>query len=236
MNIKDKIKLTQNIAVVTGIFCVTVALLLLLNYWQMTKSDPTDSQTIKALVERLKQDPNDDALKMEIRNFDLLARKAYFNSRWQVKTGGYMLLFGAIVLAFALRFYYSLKAKIDQPDTVHENEITSRILAQKGVIIVGSVLMILAFLASFATVNYLDYYDATVQVAETDQSATDEGIEVVDVGTQKDTQEQTEDLTFANQPTTETPQAVEENMVASDESGTTEKKVAETAGLTLATI
>ncbi len=149
MEIKDKIKLSQNIAVVSGIFCITVALLLLLNYMQMSKNDPTDSKVIQALVERLKHEPDNDALKMEIRNYDLLARKAYFNSEWQVKTGAYLLLFGAIVLAFSLRFYYSLKAKIDKPDTLHENEIVSRILAQNGIIIVGSVVLVLAFGASF---------------------------------------------------------------------------------------
>jgi len=182
MELKDKIKLSQNIAVVSGIFCITVALLLLLNYMQMSKNDPTDSKVIQALVERLKQEPDNDALKMEIRNYDLLARKAYFNSEWQVKTGAYLLLFGAIVLAFSLRFYYSLKAKIDEPDTQHENEIASRILAQKGIIIVGAVVLILAFGASFLTVNQLQYYDINKSVSEVISNPEDEGIEVIEVG------------------------------------------------------
>ncbi len=104
MDIKDKIKLSQNVAVISGIFCITVALLLLLNFWQMSTNDPTESKVIEALVERLKQEPNNDELKTEIRNFDLLARKAYFNSQWQVKTGAFLLLFGGIVwhLVFAI--------------------------------------------------------------------------------------------------------------------------------------
>ena len=84
MDIKDKFKFSQNIAVVSGIFCITVALLLLLNFWQMSKNDPIESKALEALVERLKQEPNNKELKVEIRNFDLLARKAYFNSQWQV--------------------------------------------------------------------------------------------------------------------------------------------------------
>lgn len=181
MDINDKIKLSQNIAIITGIFCITVALLLLLNYMQMSKNDPTDSRVIEALVERLKQDPNDDALKMEIRNYDLLARKAYFNSEWQVKTGAYLLLFGAIILAFALRVFYSLKAKINEPDTQHENEIASRILAQKGIIVVGAVVLVLAFAASFLTVNHLKFYDVEYSTAETQAKPEDEGIEVIEV-------------------------------------------------------
>ncbi|MEE4284980.1 MAG: PQQ-binding-like beta-propeller repeat protein [Mariniphaga sp.] len=181
MTNNDKLKLTQNFAVISGIFCTVVALLLLLNYWQVSQSDPIESQALEVLVERLKEQPNNDGLKTEIRNYDLLARKAYFNSQWQVKTGAWLLLFGAIVLAFSLRVYYSLKSKIEEPDKVLENEIASRILAQKGIIIVGALVFILAFAASFATVNYLDRYDWETATAEVIPEPVDEGIEVIDV-------------------------------------------------------
>jgi len=181
MNEHDKLKLAQNIALIAGIFCTAVAILLLLNFWQVSKSDPIESKVLEALVERLKQEPNNEELKEEIRNFDLLARKAYFNSQWQVKTGAYLLLFGAIVMALALRVFYSVKSKIEEPDEKMENEIASRILAQKGIIIVGIVVMVLAVVASFATVNHLNYYDAEVQVAEAETTPEDEGIEVIEV-------------------------------------------------------
>ena len=180
MTNNDKIKLSQNIAIVAAVFSITVALLLLLNFMQISKNDPIESKVLEALVERLSDEPNNEALKVEIRNFDLLARKAYFNSRWQVKTGAYLLLFGAIVLAFSLHVYYTAKNKIGQPDTIHENEIVSRILAQKGIIIVGSVVFALALVASFATVNYLDHYDVLVE-AKAETTPADEGIEVIEV-------------------------------------------------------
>ncbi len=179
MTTSDKLKLSQNIALIAGIFCTAVAILLLLNFWQVSKTDPIESKALEALVERLKDDPNNEELKEEIRNFDLLARKAYFNSQWQVKTGAYLLLFGAIVLAFSLRVYYSAKSKIEEPDAKLENEIASRILAQKGIVIVGAAVMVLAIIASFATVNHLDFYEAESQVAET--TPQDEGIEVIEV-------------------------------------------------------
>ena len=71
-----------------------VALLLILNFWHMKQHEPLESTTIEALVNRLGQEPNNEELKEEIRSFDLLARKAYFTSRWQVKTGTWLLLFG----------------------------------------------------------------------------------------------------------------------------------------------
>lgn len=182
MTNNDKISISQNIALVSGIFCTAVAILLLLNFWQVSKSDPIESKALQAFVQRLKQEPNNEELKEEIRNFDLLARKAYFNSQWQVKTGTYLLLFGAIVLAFALKVYYSAKSKIDEPDAKLENEIASRILAQRGIIIVGLVVMAVAVLASFATVNHLKYYDAEVLVAENDTDSQDLEIEVIEIG------------------------------------------------------
>ena len=178
----EKIKLSENIAVIAGIFSITVALLLLLNFWQVSKSDPIESKALVALVERLKQESNNEELKIEIRNFDLLARKAYFNSQWQVKTGAYLLLFGAIVLAFALRVYYSAKSKIEPPDIVLENEIASRILAQKGIVIVGAVVLVLAFGASLATVNHLNYYNVESDLVENQETQVDESIQVIEVG------------------------------------------------------
>src|SRR5690606_19310508 len=182
MTNNDKLKLAQNVAVISGIFCSVVALLLLLNYWQFAKKDPIESQALEVLVERLKEDPNNDGLKTEIRQYDLLPRKAYFNSQRQVKTGAFLLLFGAIVLALALRVYYSLKSKIEEPDKVLEHEIASRILAQKGIFVVGAVIFILAFAASFATVNYLEKYNWETASAEIQEEAVDDGIEVIDVG------------------------------------------------------
>jgi outer membrane protein assembly factor BamB len=182
MTFNDKIKLSQNVAVVAGVFCSVVALLLLLNFWQISKTDPIESKALEVLVQRLKEEPDNDGLKTEIRNFDLLARKAYFNSQWQVKTGAYLLLFGAIVLAFALRVYYSLKSKIEQPDAVLENEVASRILAQKWVIIVGAVMLLLAFGSSFLTVNYLSLFDVETEGAQFASTSGDQAIQVIEVG------------------------------------------------------
>ncbi|SHF69002.1 Outer membrane protein assembly factor BamB, contains PQQ-like beta-propeller repeat [Mariniphaga anaerophila] len=181
MTNNDKLKLAQNVAVISGVFCTVLALLLLLNFWQFSKNDPVESQALDVLVQRLKEEPNNDGLKNEIRNYDLLARKAYFNSQWQVKTGAFLLLLGAVVLAFALRVYYSLKAKIEEPEKVLENEIASRILAQKGVLIVGAVLFAVAIVASFSTVNYLEKYDWQNAVVEAPAQSVDEGIEVIDI-------------------------------------------------------
>ena len=181
MTNNDKLKLAQNVAIISGIFCTVVALLLLLNYWQVSQSDPIESKALEALVERLNEEPNNEELKQEIRNFDLLARKAYFNSQWQIETGAWLLLLGAVVLAVSLRYYHSLKSKIEEPDKEHENEIVSRIIAQKGVIITGAVVFLLAFVASFITVDHLEHYKVEGVAEAVSVSPEDEGIEVINV-------------------------------------------------------
>lgn len=181
MNIEQKIKLSSNVASVAGIFCLAVSLLMLLNFWQLSKNDPLESQAMKILIERLSQEPGNMELKQDIRQLDLLARKAYFNAQWQINTGSYLLLFGAIIFAIALRVYWSLKAKIEIPDKIVENELKARLLSQKWLLIGGAAVMLLAFVASFATTDYLKQFNVgETLTAETETP--DAGIEVIEVG------------------------------------------------------
>lgn len=181
MTFKDKIQISGNIALLAGIFCVVIASLLLLNYWQFSTNDPVESKVINALVTRLKQEPNNQELISEIRNFDLMSRKAYFNSQWQIRTGAYMLLAGALIMVIALTTYYTLKSKIEVPDSESENEIAGRVLAQKWIAVVAVIFFGLAFTASFSSVNYLEKYNIEAAVSVMDEMQEEEEIEIVDV-------------------------------------------------------
>lgn len=214
MNIHDKIKLSANTAIISGVFCVVVALLLLLNYWQLSKNDPLESQTMQILVERLGKEPNNEELKQDIRQLDLLARKAYFNTHWQIKTGGILLLVGGIIFAVALRFYYSLKAKIEVPEQKTENEIVARLLTQRWLIIAGAGIMALALIASLATTDYLKLFDTVQETAEAPRE-TESGIEVIEVG-------ETPVVVASSTETAETPAEIESAPEIADEEKVTE--------------
>ncbi len=177
-----KLKLSFNIALGSGIFCVTVALLLLLNFMQMAKSKPLESKVLTSLVNRLAQEPNSNDLKQEIRDFDLLARKAYFNSRWQVKTGGYLLLFGAIILAFSLRVFTDLRSRIEEPAIKDNNEFFSRMMAQRWVLITGTALILLGLGASLASVDHLKKYSVDESLVNLKAIDNQDNIEVIQVG------------------------------------------------------
>ena len=155
MDQEQKIKLAHRVALISGIFCGLVALLLLLNFWQMKQHEPLESKTIEVLVERLAQEPGNEELKEEIRSFDLLARKAYFTSRWQVKTGTWLLLIGGIVLAVSLKKYTDLRSRIEEPENVTEELLKARANAQYWLMMAGGLILGLSLVAAILTNDYL---------------------------------------------------------------------------------
>lgn len=186
----QKLKLTSNIALVSGISCIMVALLLLLNFIQMAKNKPLDSKVLTSLVQRLAKEPDSDELKLEVRNFDLLARKAYFNSQWQVKTGGYLLLAGAVIFALSLRVFLGLTSKIEEPNVAEIDDFTSRTMTQRWVIITGSVLIVLGLLSSVVSVDHIKKYSIDETVAGAVPIDGHEKIEVINVGKQPQVENQ----------------------------------------------
>ena len=82
----------KRIAQIAAVFSILISVLIIANYFQLNRIDPVNTEIINTLVERLNENPNDEALRNQIREIDLLARKAYFTNQWQIKTGGYLLL------------------------------------------------------------------------------------------------------------------------------------------------
>ncbi len=179
MEKKNNIELLSQLALVVGGISIFIAVLLLLNYWNISRYDPLDSQALVALVERLSDEPDNDALKLEIRNLDLLARKAYFTSQWQVKTGGFLLLFASIFFVLVLKILYDMKKKIELPEVEEEKGMIDRILSQRWIGAIGILLVIGALLASFASNDYLEKYVAGS--SEDGQTKIDESIEVIEI-------------------------------------------------------
>lgn len=100
----ENVRLWRGIAVAAGIFSFVFCVLIIANFTQINRVDPVNTKVMNALVERLKENPNDNQLREEIRELDLLARKAYFTNQWQIRNGGYMLMIGVLVLIIALQF------------------------------------------------------------------------------------------------------------------------------------
>ncbi|MDD2812883.1 MAG: PQQ-binding-like beta-propeller repeat protein [Bacteroidales bacterium] len=185
MDEKTRIKLVSQLMAVAGLFTLIVALLLLLNYLHVRYHDPLESVALTQLVEQFKSNPESETLIRDIRNLDLLARKAYFTSQWQIKTGAFLLLAGAIAFAVLLRIYHSLKARIGEPLISGGNLLLNRIVTQRWILGIGAILFIGAVIGSLVTVDYLDKYqkgELTGEVvAEAVTEETQSDVEVIDL-------------------------------------------------------
>ena len=165
--------LWRKIAVIAGIFSFVICILLIANYIQIKKADPVNMKVINALVDRLNQNPSDNQLRDEIRTLDLLSRKAYFTNQWQIRTGGYLMLFGIALMVIALQVIsLSKKKEALLPTQLAENTALSDKNAQKWVIICGISLLSLALLFAFLSQNELKkkFADAAVSANNTSEA------------------------------------------------------------------
>lgn len=189
MDQQNLLKLSGQILKISGVFCLIVATLLIANFWQMKKSEPLESKTIDALVERLSKEPDNEALKEEIRGFDLLARKAYFTSTWQVKTGAWLLLFGTVVFAVALKVNSDIRKQILPPEPSGEEPLAARKKASLWLLSAGALFIVLAILAAFSSTDHLKNYFPAQNLAA--DGSVPEDIPVVKI-VQADAQDQQE--------------------------------------------
>lgn len=195
MNISknDKIKLAQRIAWIAAGFALIIAVLLIANFAQTKLNKPIDNKTIPALVKRLSENPGDETLKFEIRAFDLMARKAYFTSQWQIRTGSYLMFLGIIISILATRFVLSAKSKLNEIDSVEKVNELDKLVAQKWVIYVGSGLVVLALVSGFLSSNSLKEYMVNENIvdAEDPSAVPVASSEPVSVPTDQTTQPET---------------------------------------------
>lgn len=146
----------NRIAIVAGIFAMLIGVLMVANYIQFKKADPVNMTVITSLVERLNENPADSALRSQIRMLDLLSRKAYFTSQWQIRTGGLLLLVFVAIMIIALQVLEYRKKVIPvlSADSVDETMIQNR-KARKWIVIGGSVLLFTAVVFGILSSNDL---------------------------------------------------------------------------------
>ncbi|MCL2312040.1 MAG: PQQ-like beta-propeller repeat protein, partial [Firmicutes bacterium] len=102
----------RNIAIVSAIFIAVFSIMLIANYFQISGSDTL------GMIEKLKQThdgySDNSQLQEQIRELDLMARKAYFINLNRLKTGVAILLVMVVAFVVSLRIYFA-KSK-DIPD------------------------------------------------------------------------------------------------------------------------
>jgi outer membrane protein assembly factor BamB len=145
--------LLRKIILITGVFALILSILMIANYIQTTSIEPLNNQALNQLMLQLQKDPDNQALKEQIRALDLLARKAYFTNKWQIRTGGFLLFTSIIIMLLSLKFLNARKTKFPDLVTSQAPNMTweEKILARKSIVYSGITLFVLALLSGLLT-------------------------------------------------------------------------------------
>jgi len=174
-----KLKLTEKdisilkiISQISGGFTLIVALTMILSLIQLKSIDPLDNPVLLSIKDQYDKDPANASNAEQVRAMDLMARKAYFSSRWQVETGSYLFLAGAVIFIFCQRLI-SDNEKLNplfagsKPDTTVQNKKGRSYLITAAVVI-----SVTAVLASFIMRNDLPDTSGRSRSSGTDISQT----------------------------------------------------------------
>jgi len=160
--------LARYIAYISVAVIVFVSIVMIMNYIQIKKYEPIQGHSIDKLVEKLQASPDDKELREQIRVVDLLSRKAYFTSNWQIKSGGFIILVFIVLFLISIKIYTSKESiesgkseKLDHFWFIKSKE-------RKWLFISVGILSLVALFLSFNTRKY--YTDFTTYVAKSEES------------------------------------------------------------------
>ena len=146
---EKEIRIFKGISMAAAIFTVVIAITMIFSLIQLKTINPLDNAPIQSVKEQFDRDPENRDKAELVRAMDLMARKAYFSSRWQVETGSYLLLAGAILFVLLQRLVAGSEKPAksflpDKPDIDSE-----RIRNRRYMVISAGAITMLAVISSF---------------------------------------------------------------------------------------
>lgn len=155
----------RGIAIAAGGFSLILCILLIANYAQIKTVDPLNSPSLSSLMMQLEEDPQNDTLRDQIRALDLLARKAYFTSQWQLRTGGLLLLGGIAVLIASLRLMADVRRRLPAPEGCPDADASwlTAGRARKWIALAGTMLFSTSLIAAILTgsdISRIDFQES----------------------------------------------------------------------------
>jgi outer membrane protein assembly factor BamB len=169
-----KVRFWRYLLIIAGVFSFAVCILMIANYLQMNTSDPVNTKLMNSLVEKLNKTPDDQMLRNEIRVMDLLARKAYFTTQWQIRFGAYLFFTAIIIMVIAVMMLDALDKKI-QPITHVKNDTLpgTQKTARKWISIAGLGLAVLTLILAFLSHKDLGSKFSRKEVSENSMNVND---------------------------------------------------------------
>lgn len=124
-------KLYRNISVVTVIFMIALATMLGVSYYQMQQVSPLQTEVMETLKTLNESNGDNESLQQQIRQLDLISRKAYFVQEGQLKAGVYILLAMALILTVCLNMYFKESMNLPEKELDPIDEWMNKTRARK---------------------------------------------------------------------------------------------------------
>ena len=143
---------------IAGLFSLVVCAFMIANNLRLKATDPIHTPALKQLVQELKSSPQNDVLKEQIREMDLLARRAFFTSQHFNQIAIWLLLGGVAVTVVAFKTLSNYHRKVPYPDS-HDpkNDLAANALwARQSVTVAGLILVGLALSLALPWKSTLD--------------------------------------------------------------------------------
>ncbi len=203
----------RNIAILSAIFIVTLSIMLVTNYFQIKDVTPLQTEVVESLKQLNDSGVDVPGLQDQIRQLDLLARKAYFVRMDHLDAGLYILLGMFLVFILSLRYYFKDLKEIPAMEIDPVDDWLIKTNARRYVLGGASALAVVAVV--FALLSMPGLKKTEGQEAETVSELTAEATESASSSSDEssasvETNEVTEGETLAAAPEAETPAAPNE--------------------------
>jgi outer membrane protein assembly factor BamB len=155
----------RNVAIVSAIFALAFSVMLVTNYFQVRGTTPLQTEVVETLKQLNDSNADSPELQAQIRQLDLLARRAYFVSYDHLMIGIYILLGMLAVFVISLRLYYSGDKDIPDKDidaidewAIKTNARRNLVWAAVGIAAIGIVFVALSgrFLSGTTSVKTVE--------------------------------------------------------------------------------
>lgn len=142
----------RNIALVTVLFALVLLVMMGVSWVQMRQVTPLKTEVMETLKQFNESNTENAELAEQIRQLDLLSRKAYFTQETHLKIGAWILCAMAVVIGLSLRMYFKDTKNLPEKELDPIDEWMIKCNARRyigyGMLGVGCLLLVFAVFTS----------------------------------------------------------------------------------------
>lgn len=166
----------RNVALVTAVFALALIVMMGVSWIQMRQTTPLQTEVMETLKQMNESGVENAELANEIRQLDLLSRKAYFTQESHLKSGAWILCAMALVIGVCLRMYYKDTKNLPEKDMNPIDEWMTKSEARRyvgwGVGSVAAAAVLFAVFNSDGVKRWMNKLGETPMAAAADSVAT----------------------------------------------------------------